>query len=132
MPAGRPLKLEEDFGTPEQVAAVVSQYFDSTPENEWTVTGLARRIGLDLDGLKLYAQGRGGRGEFSSVVKEAYCKVVESYEKDLRSNKPVGSIFALKNFGWSDRQDVNVELSGDGWAGILDRVRRRSDGPGTD
>ena len=32
------------------------------------------------------------------------------YEKALHSRNPSGPIFALKNFGWTDKQDV--ELSG--------------------
>ena len=32
------------------------------------------------------------------------------YEKALQGRSPTGAIFALKNFGWTDKQDV--ELSG--------------------
>jgi len=32
------------------------------------------------------------------------------YEKALQGHSPTGAIFALKNFGWRDKQDV--ELSG--------------------
>ena len=32
------------------------------------------------------------------------------YEKRLHGTAPTGAIFALKNFGWRDRQDV--ELTG--------------------
>ena len=32
------------------------------------------------------------------------------YEKALHGRSPTGAIFALKNFGWTDKQDV--ELSG--------------------
>ena len=30
------------------------------------------------------------------------------YEKALPSRNPSGPIFALKNFGWTDKQDVEV------------------------
>ena len=31
------------------------------------------------------------------------------YEKRLHGNNPTGAIFALKNFGWPDRQQIEVE-----------------------
>ena len=33
----------------------------------------------------------------------------ESYEKSLRKNGRTGDIFALKNFGWTDRQEIESE-----------------------
>lgn len=33
------------------------------------------------------------------------------YEKALQGRSPTGAIFALKNFGWREKQDV--DLSGD-------------------
>ena len=30
------------------------------------------------------------------------------YEKALHGRSPTGAIFALKNFGWTDKQDVDL------------------------
>ena len=47
--------------------------------------------------------------EFSGTVKRAKLLVEHAYELDLRTQKPVGAIFALKNMGWSDKQEVEVQ-----------------------
>lgn len=44
--------------------------------------------------------------EFSDSVKKAKLMVEMEYEKALRKGNPSGSIFALKNFGWTDRSEV--------------------------
>ena len=45
--------------------------------------------------------------EFSDSVKRAKLLIENGYEVDLRkTGNPAGSIFALKNMGWSDRHDV--------------------------
>ena len=38
--------------------------------------------------------------------------VEHGYEKDLRSDKPTGSIFALKNMGWVDKQEIDHTTKG--------------------
>ena len=54
--------------------------------------------------LDEYAQ----RPEFLNSVKKAKLRVEMEYEKALHSRNPSGPIFALKNFGWTDKQDVEV------------------------
>jgi len=34
--------------------------------------------------------------------------VEHSYELGLRGQNPTGSIFGLKNFGWSDKQSIEL------------------------
>ncbi len=49
----------------------------------------------------------GDRREFAHSVKRAKLLIENGYEVDLRkTGNPAGSIFALKNMGWSDRQEV--------------------------
>ena len=50
-------------------------------------------------------------GEFSYTIKKARLKIESCYEQNLHSGNPSGSIFALKNLGWSDKQEI--EHSGD-------------------
>ena len=96
--AGRPLK----YKTEEELQEAIDNYFNNRPENEWTVTGLAMTIGLDRRRLIEY----GDKDEFHNTIKKAKDKVQESYEKDLRHYGRSGDIFALKNFGWRDKQEV--------------------------
>lgn len=101
MAGGRPLK----YKTNEELSKAIDEYFESLPEIEWTVTGLASAIGLDRQALISY----GNKEEFSYTIKKAKDKVQESYEKSLRKNGRTGDIFALKNFGWSDKQEIESE-----------------------
>ena len=49
----------------------------------------------------------GDRPEFRVSVKRAKLLIENGYEVDLRkTGNPAGSIFALKNMGWSDRQEI--------------------------
>ena len=46
--------------------------------------------------------------EYGELVSAAIASVEFFYESKLSEGKPVGAIFALKNFGWSDRTDVAI------------------------
>ena len=71
------------------------------------LTGLILALGLSSRAsLDEYGQ----RQEFLNSVKKAKLRIEMEYERDLRSRNPSGPIFALKNFGWTDKQDL--ELSG--------------------
>lgn len=72
-----------------------------------TVTGLCLALGFDSkDTLYAYRD----KADFSYPIKKALLIVENGYEKALRENQPTGSIFALKNMGWKDKQET--ELSG--------------------
>ena len=38
----------------------------------------------------------------------------------MRSGKPVGSIFALKNMGWTDKQEIDLKASGSFQVNVID------------
>jgi len=46
------------------------------------------------------------RKPFCDSVKRAKLYVEMEYEKRLHGTSPTGAIFALKNFGWSDRHEL--------------------------
>lgn len=98
MPAGRPLKWK----TPEEIQVLIDAYFETTPEEEVTITGLAIALDTTRETLMDYEH----RDEFTDTIKKAKIKVQHAYEKDLRRKGRSGDIFALKNFGWKDKQEV--------------------------
>ena len=52
--------------------------------------------------------------EFSDSVKRARLLIEMEYEQRLNTfNSATGPIFALKNFGWSDKQEVDLTTGGD-------------------
>lgn len=98
-PGGRPRIIESPEEFEERAAAYFAQCADS---GEFlTVTGLALAVGF-ADRQSLYDYQ--ARPEFSGVVKRARLKVEHDYERRLATSSPTGAIFALKNMGWSDRQ----------------------------
>lgn len=107
----RPLK----FQTLEEFQSAVDSYFESIKEPRLigetiyfepaTITGLALHLGTYRDVLCDYQQ----RDEFSNAVKTAKLRVENYAERMLYIGKSAtGPIFALKNFGWSDSQDINL------------------------
>jgi hypothetical protein len=52
-------------------------------------------------------------GEFSYTIKKARLRIEERYEQRLHGNSPAGAIFALKNFGWTDRQEIDHTTKGE-------------------
>lgn len=94
-PGGRPLK----FKSVEEFTTAADAYFASTPEEEWTITGLALALDTFRDVLMDYQR----KDKYSNAVKRVKLKIENSYEKALRKNGRAGEIFGLKNFGWIDR-----------------------------
>jgi hypothetical protein len=98
MRTGRPLK----FATPEILQEKIDQYFKETPPIEVTISGLALFLDTSRETLMNYEK----KDDFFDTVKKAKLRVQVEYEKDLRKKARPGDIFALKNFGWSDRQEI--------------------------
>jgi hypothetical protein len=46
--------------------------------------------------------------EFTYTIKRARTMIEQEYEEQLSINGGAGPIFALKNFGWHDKQEVAV------------------------
>lgn len=105
MVAGRPMKWK----TAEEIKPMIDKFFLETPKDEWTITGLA--LALDTSRLTLieYCE-RAERGEvdieFINTIRKAKEQVEHSYEIDLKKSGRTGTIFALKNFDWKDKSEV--------------------------
>ena len=95
---GRPLKIE----SPEQMKKILDEYFATTEENKITITGIC--LALDLDKSTFYDYEK--REEYKDIVRKARMIVENSYEMSLRENGRTGDIFALKNFGWKDKTEI--------------------------
>ncbi len=101
---GRPRILQ----SPEQLDALVDEYAQQCRDKDepLTLTGLILYIGLSSRSALNNYESRPG---FLDSVKRAKLLIENGYEVDLRkTGNPAGSIFALKNMGWSDRQEFEV------------------------
>lgn len=107
---GRPLK----FNNLKELEDSIDKYFNDTKIEDWTVTGLA--IALDTFRSVLCDYGSGKYDEedkeFSYTIKKAKHMVEHSYELDLKRHGRTGTIFALKNFDWKDKNETDITSGG--------------------
>ncbi len=123
-PMGQPKKY-----TAAQAQKIVDHYFSEIKKSDRppTITGLA--LALDTS-RKVLCQWAEREDELAVVITRAK-SLVELYLEELltTTRTPAGAIFALKNFGWSDRQELevsgNLNIMERLWAG-RDRVAKRS------
>lgn len=100
---GRPLKIK----SPEQMKKILNEYFEKTEEDKITITGICLALDIDKNNFYDYEKREG----YSEIVKRARLIVENSYEISLRKNGRTGDIFALKNFGWVDKQEVDSSVN---------------------
>lgn len=101
---GRPRIIE----TPEEMEERVEAYFDfvKAKKEPPTITGLALFLGFaSRQSFYDYETKKEG---FAYTIKRARSRIEECYEKALHSRNPIGAIFALKNFGWTDKTEVTA------------------------
>jgi hypothetical protein len=73
-----------------------------------TISGLALFLGfLSRQSIYDYTT-KNDDDELSYLIKRAVTKIEEFAESQLFSNKPVGSIFWLKNHRWTDKQEIEM------------------------
>ncbi len=70
-----------------------------------TITGLVLYLGF-CDRASFYDYEK--RKEFSHTIKTARSFMEREYENLLRAGNCTGAIFALKNFGWKDKQELDI------------------------
>jgi len=99
--AGRP----PAYNDPEELQIAVDSYF--TDNDKPTISGLAYHLGFasrqsfyDYEEIEI----------FTYTIKRARLRMEMYYEEKLTGQYSSGGIFALKNFGWSDKQEVTHEL----------------------
>lgn len=121
----RPLKFE----TVKELEEKIFKYFQETQREEWTITGLAIALDTFRSVLVDYGSGKYDKEdrEFSNTVKKAKHLVEHSYEIDLKKHGRSGTIFALKNFDWKDKNETDI-TSGGLPLPILGGITRKDDG----
>lgn len=106
---GRPSK----YKTPAQLQKAIDDYFTNCPDkvmvsegvktNIFTISGLAYHLGFESRQSFYDYENRKG---FSYTIKRARLRIEVEYEKQLHFGQCTGAIFALKNFDWSDKREI--------------------------
>ena len=94
---GRPLK----FKSVEELQVKIDNYFNETPKEEVSITGLALALDTSRETLCNYQN----KDEYFDTLKKAKLRVENAYELRLIKRGTSGDIFALKNFGWKDKYE---------------------------
>ena len=124
MAAGRPLK----YKCVRRMKDAIDRYFeDCDAKGEpYRITGLALTLGTTRKTLIDYEN----RDKYSDLIKTAKQRCEDYVEKILLSGKSqAGAIFWLKNAGWTDKQEIDVNdittLTKDDLVKKLERMQER-------
>ena len=103
---GRPLK----FQSVKELQEKIDAYFDTCVKDKepFTITGLALALDTYRKVLCEYEE----RDKFSNTIKKAKARCEHYAEKKVYSGNPAGPIFVLKNYGWKDKQEKEVNVKG--------------------
>jgi len=111
-PVGRPPM----YNTPEELQAKIEEYFEGgfrkvrrivggkeVEMPKITISDLVLFLGF-CDRHSFYEYEK--KPEFTHTIKRARSMIEREYEDRLTENNPAGAIFALKNFNWTDKQEI--------------------------
>lgn len=96
------------FSSAERLERKINYYFKN--EKTPTISGLAYFLGFESK-QSLYDYEK--RSEFSYPIKRAKLLLEDFHEKGLNGQYSSGHIFALKNMGWSDKQEITHNTAED-------------------
>lgn len=110
------------YGTPEEMQRKIEQYIKNCPDTRTmffklkdevierempcpTITGLAVHLGFESrQSFYDYED----KPKFTYTIKKARAFIEREYEQLLQMGNASGAIFALKNFGWTDKSDIEL------------------------
>lgn len=100
----KPLK----FKTAQELQDKINAYFKECKLKEipLSITGLALALDTNRQTLINYQDKDG----YENIVDRAKLMIENAYEIRLIENGRSGDIFALKNFGWTDRQEIDNNI----------------------
>jgi len=90
-------------------------YIEHQQVEPFTVTGLALALGTTRETLMDVENGNGPyTKEYSDVIMRAKLICQNYAERQMFTAKSAnGAIFALKNYGWKDKQEIDTNVSGE-------------------
>lgn len=120
------------FNNPEEIEDKVRAYFEKgvkmktvvlgPPNKRYeiqvavpTITGLCLFLGFESR-QSFYEYEL--KPEFTYTIKKARLLIESEYEEMLQAGNTAGAIFALKNFGWTDRQEIDQKTEHSGSVGF--------------
>ena len=108
------------FNSPKELQNKIDEYFETNDKP--TISGLSLFLGF-ADRHSFYDYEK--RQEYSHTIKKARARMVKYYEENIFDHPP-GSIFMLKNFGYSDKQALDITSAGKELNTLTDEELTRS------
>ncbi len=108
MPGGRPPKWTD----PKVIEKQAEDYFKEClkQKDPITITGLALALDTTRETLMDYQ----GKDEFSDTLKRMKLRCENYAERQVFAGRnQAGAIFALKNYGWRDKQEIDHTTGGE-------------------
>jgi hypothetical protein len=103
------------YETVEELDTAIQAYFDQAGEDV-TIPGLAYSLGFaSRQSIYDYKE----REQFSYSIKRAVLKIESIYAAKLSGQNVTGVIFALKNMGWKDKVESDINLNTDAVKNII-------------
>ena len=102
---GRPLLWTD----PKQLQKLIDDYYEDCKSRNapLTIAGLA--VGLRVDRQTIYNYSK--KDEFFGIVKRAREYVLASWEEVAITKGNAGTIFLMKNYGYTDNRNIKAEVS---------------------
>ncbi len=112
------------FDSAEELQAEIEKYFSNPPCKPFvtkegdtiqlpflSITGLCLELGFESR-QSFYDYEK--KEEFAYTIKKARMLIENEYEFQLQKGNTTGAIFALKNFGWKDKTEIEQDVTSGG------------------
>lgn len=97
------------YKTPEEFEAKIDEYFDNTSIEGQTRAGLYLHLGMSKQTFWNYCT---KYPKYQEIAEMALTRLEYKYELKLNERGGTEAIFALKQYGWADKQEVENKMSG--------------------
>lgn len=108
------------WASPEELQQDVDRYFDYCKEEEKhpTIAGLAYYTGVDRHTIYNYSY----KDEYFHIIKKARDRIMMGLEQTAIEKGNAGTIFVMKQYGYTDRQEVTNNIQGEAFNSALARL----------
>jgi len=110
-PTGNPIGRPRTYTDPAKMQIKIDEYFQLCEEQDKFPGIAALALHLGFESKQSLYDYRDRYPEFSYPIKRALTLIEAHYENRLNFNNPTGAIFALKNIGWKDKQEIEQSVS---------------------
>lgn len=127
------------FNSNEDLQSAIDEYFDNPPRKPLvtkegdtielpflSITGLCLALGFSSR-QSFYDYEKNEK--FSYTIKKARMLIENEYEFQLQKGNTTGAIFALKNFGWKDKTEVDSNITVNPIAEVIKEISGNTIGP---